>query len=223
MHELSVFVDESGNMGEDSRYYLLTLLFHDQSDNISGIVASYERSLANRELKDIPMHFAPLIRGNGPYEGLDTPGRNGLLMSFTVFCSIAPVRYTTFLYRKDQFEDAAALRVKMKRDLIAFLFEHLAWLQGYDRIKIYYDDGQRIITHVLHHAFEYAVSKQTIMYKEASPTDYRLAQMADFICGVELAAAKYRTGEIGPSETRFLGQWSDFKRTFLRKIRKKAM
>ena len=168
-------------MGEDSRYYLLTLLFHDQSDDISGIVASYERSLANRELKDIPMHFAPLIRGNGPYEGLDTPGRNGLLMSFTVFCSIAPVRYTTFLYRKDQFEDAAALRVKMKRDLIAFLFEHLAWLQGYDRIKIYYDDGQRIITHVLHHAFEYAVSKQTIMYKEASPTDYRLAQMADFI------------------------------------------
>lgn len=40
MHELSVFVDESGNMGEDSRYYLLTLLFHDQSDDISGIVAS---------------------------------------------------------------------------------------------------------------------------------------------------------------------------------------
>lgn len=223
MSELSVFADESGNMGFDSKYYLLTLLFHDQSKDIAPSVESYRRALWERELADIPFHFAPLLRGNRAYESFDVECRLKLLKSFKVFTEGAPVRYTTFLYRKDQFEDAAALRVKMKRDLIAFLFEHLSWLQSYDRIKIYYDDGQRIITHVLHHAFEYAVSKQTIMYKEASPTDYRLAQMADFICGVELAAAKYRTGEIGPSETRFLGQWCDFKRTFLRKIRKKAM
>ena len=94
---------------------------------------------------------------------------------------------------------------------------------GYDRIKIYYDDGQRIITHVLHHAFEYAVSKQTIMYKEASPRTTALLRWQILSAGLSSGHEVPRTGEIGPSETRFLGQWCDFKRTFLRKIRKKAM
>lgn len=223
MGELSVFVDESGNMGEDSKYYLLTFLFHDQSKDISGVVSSYERSLANRGLEDVPFHFAPLLRGNGPYSHLEVSNRNKLLISFLVFCEIAPIQYGTFMYRKDQFESMDGLKSKMKRDLILFLFEHLEWLQGFDQIKIYYDDGQRVVTHVLHRAFEYVVGKQAVMYREASPLDYRLAQMADFICGLELAAAKYQHGEIGPSEKRFLGTWKDFKKTFLRKIRRKEL
>ena len=31
MRELSVFVDESGNLGDDAKCYLLTLVLHDQS------------------------------------------------------------------------------------------------------------------------------------------------------------------------------------------------
>lgn len=34
MSELSVFVDESGDLGGVSNYYLVTLVFHDQNDAI---------------------------------------------------------------------------------------------------------------------------------------------------------------------------------------------
>lgn len=34
MSELSVFVDESGDLGGVSNYYLVTLVFHDQCDAI---------------------------------------------------------------------------------------------------------------------------------------------------------------------------------------------
>ena len=37
MKELSVFVDESGEFGSSSKYYLVTLLFHDQSIDIGPL------------------------------------------------------------------------------------------------------------------------------------------------------------------------------------------
>ena len=39
--ELSIFVDESGDRGGKARYYLLTLVFHDQADGIAEAAVSY--------------------------------------------------------------------------------------------------------------------------------------------------------------------------------------
>ena len=64
MRELSVFVDESGDIGSESRYYLLALVFHDQADDLGRTIALYERDLAVRGLDDVPMHLNPLMRGN---------------------------------------------------------------------------------------------------------------------------------------------------------------
>ncbi len=43
--ELSIFADESGDRGGSSKYYLLTLVFHDQSKSILNAVGVYENSL----------------------------------------------------------------------------------------------------------------------------------------------------------------------------------
>ena len=40
--ELSIFVDESGDRGGKARYYLLTLVFHDQAESITEAVTGYE-------------------------------------------------------------------------------------------------------------------------------------------------------------------------------------
>lgn len=44
--ELSIFVDESGDRGGKARYYLLTLVFHDQAESITEAVTGYEARLA---------------------------------------------------------------------------------------------------------------------------------------------------------------------------------
>ena len=38
---ISLFRDESGNVGKSSKYRLVTLVFHDQSDDISAHLARY--------------------------------------------------------------------------------------------------------------------------------------------------------------------------------------
>ena len=46
MLEISLFADESGESGTESKYYLLTLVFHEQNASISQPISVYEKRLA---------------------------------------------------------------------------------------------------------------------------------------------------------------------------------
>lgn len=71
LNELSLFVDESGSEGKGSKYYLLTLVFHNQSNDILNNIAAYEQTLKDKSLPDVPFHASPLMNGNDEYEGFD--------------------------------------------------------------------------------------------------------------------------------------------------------
>lgn len=223
MNDLSVFVDESGNFGPDSKYYILALVFHNQANEVGGIIRSYREALVSRSLSDVPFHFNPLLRANGPYQYMDVAQRMKQLMSFKIFTDNVPFSYTAFIYEKAQFEDAEVLTRMMRRDLINFLFDHLEYLQAFRSIKLYYDDGQRLITKALHQAFEYALGAQTMIYRDANPSDYRLAQIVDYVCGIELTDLKYAHHDERASDVLFFGAYRDFKKTFLKKLRKKKL
>ena len=57
--------------------------------------------------------------------------------------------------------------------------------------SIYYDNGQQSIAEAVHKAMDYALAKDAVVYRSASPADYRLSQVADYICTMELTALKY--------------------------------
>lgn len=223
MAEISLFADESGETGSESKYYLLTVVFHEQDDDIAPQIALYERSLRERGLPDVPLHAGPLMNGHDDYEGMDIQDRKRLLQSFFTMLQHMPVRYRTFCYRKSEFADDAALTARMRRDLVNALFENLAYLQGFGKVKVYYDDGQPAITKALHDAVEYALAADAVVYRMASPRDYRLSQAADLICTLELTAAKYRVGEQTATDDRFFGAWGSFKKNWLKKIRRKLL
>lgn len=63
--ELSIFVDESGDFGEyqsHSPYYVVTMLFHDQSADISKETARLDEQLALLSYANVAVHTEPLIR-----------------------------------------------------------------------------------------------------------------------------------------------------------------
>lgn len=70
--ELSIFVDESGDRGGMARYYLLTLVFHDQADSIMDEIRNYKERLSRSGLPDIAFHFLDTknellgVRGSAP-------------------------------------------------------------------------------------------------------------------------------------------------------------
>lgn len=42
--ELSVFIDESGDIGSGSEYYIVALVFHDQNEPIGMLVDNLDRA-----------------------------------------------------------------------------------------------------------------------------------------------------------------------------------
>lgn len=145
MRELSIFVDESGSDGLSDRHYLLTVVMHNQSENIANSIAAYEGALRAKGLPDIPFHASPLMNGKDQYSGLDLRARKMMLGSFRVFFRHMPVKYHTFAYATKQFASLDKLAGAMRRDIVNFLFDNLAELQSYDMVKVYYDNGQHSI------------------------------------------------------------------------------
>ena len=72
LRELSIFIDESGDFGpfqQHSPFYVLSLVLHDQSDNISGHLDKIHDALWARGLPaDHAIHTGPLIRGENDYK-----------------------------------------------------------------------------------------------------------------------------------------------------------
>ncbi|MGN0077727.1 MAG: DUF3800 domain-containing protein [Coriobacteriales bacterium] len=223
MLEISLFADESGECGTESKHYLLTLVFHEQESSISQPVSIYESDLLAKGLPDIPLHTSPLMNGHDEYAGMDIQERKRLLQSFFTMLQHLPISYHTFSYRKSEFPATASLEARIRRDIVNFIFDNLDYLQRFDKVKVYYDDGQHVVTKALHDAVEYALSASAVMYKDGSPNDYRLAQAADLICTIELTALKYEAREATRTDDRFFGARGSFKKNWLKKIRKKRL
>ncbi|EOS49734.1 MULTISPECIES: DUF3800 domain-containing protein [Adlercreutzia] len=221
--ELSLFCDESGSDALDSRYYLLTLVIHDQSDSIVNSITRYERALVDKGLPDLAFHASPLLYGKDEYKSLTPETRKKMLSSFRVFFRHLPIKYWVFSVKTREHRSPEDIERAMRRALIDLLFDNLAYFQQFDTIKIYYDNGQRSIADALHKAIDYALSKNAIAYKSTNPTDYRLAQVADYICTIEFTALKYAVNEATPTDEKFFGSWSMFKKGILKEVRHKRM
>lgn len=221
--DLSIFVDESGDRGGKARYYLLTLVIHDQSESIADKIARYEQSLLDSDLPNIPFHSEPLLNGHGPYEGIGLQARKKMLYSFNVLTQRLPISYRTFVYRRSEFDDLAKLTARMKRDISNLLFDHLRFFQSFDDVKVYYDNGQDIVKQALDQSIGFVLSKGVVERRKTSMTDYRLEQVADYLCTIELASVKYAAKENGETYNKFFGGIGAFKKNWLKQARRKAI
>ena len=106
---------------------------------------------------------------------------------------------------------------------VNLLLEHLSDFHSYGTVKVYYDGGQQIVTDALRGGIEYALSKDAIVYRDASPRDYRLEQVADFLCTLELTCEKFRNGEQTETDNKFFGDWKSFRANYLKPIRRKRL
>ena len=125
MRELSVFIDESGSDGLRDKYYLVTLVLHEQDDDISEGIKLYEQSLVEKGLPNVPFHASPLLNGHDDYEGMELADRKRLLSVFRVFFRHMPVRYTCIALKTKEYPATDEVSNTMRRCLVDFLFDEL--------------------------------------------------------------------------------------------------
>ena len=225
--EISVFVDESGSFEPDeesSRYYLICLLMHDQSHDLSEWIGYLERSFVASGLDaGHCVHVGPLIRREGEYLSMLREERQLIFRRMMAFVRKADVTYHCFMIDKHFNDGDCAVHDKLLQDIIRFLVDHSDLFNSFDKLKVYYDDGQHQVSSLLKEAFS-MFSSITEFVPDVKPESYRLFQAADLVCSIELVAAKLDAGEpMTVSERKFFGEDREFKRDILRVIRRKSI
>ncbi len=153
MRELSVFCDESGDFGaydHRSPFYIVGLVFHDQSIDIQREIPHLEQSISNIGFsRDLTIHTAPLIRREAEFVNVCMEKRRKLFDALFVFYRCCDITFRTFVVEKKKFGSGDDLATRLAKVMGEFLRDNLSYFQSYDRVVVYYDKGQKEITRTL--------------------------------------------------------------------------
>ena len=225
--EISVFVDESGSfspVGTDlhSPYYLLCMVFHDQADSISQEVDRLCEAFRQTGLDaNHTVHAGPMIRREDEYSLMPREIRIRIFRRMMVFIQKVRFKYRCFKLFKPYNSGEGAIHDHILQEIVAFLIAHHDDFNASEKIKIYYDNGQAQITALLREAFT-IYSAKVEFATDVQPSRYRLFQVADVICTLELVKAKLlANGSLSESEDKFFGGIKNFKKNYLKPLSRK--
>lgn len=223
MQVLSIFVDESGDFGEYANhapYYIVTMIFHDQSIDISPNIKHLDNSLIQMGYGDgQAIHTEPLIRREKPYQHFQPNERRSIFSKLYYFTLGCEIKYKSFIFHKNEFENKFKLEARIARDMSMFIRDNLLFFQRYDKIILYYDNGQHELSRILNTVFATLLSNYEV--RKVLPNEYRLFQVADLICTLELLRIKTECGNLSKSEERIFHSKRELKKDFLKGIQKK--
>jgi len=220
---LSIFVDESGILNEPdsaSRFYVLTLVLHDQAFPVNELAADLDRGLSVFGIANLCFHAGPIIHAKDQFEYMNWDLRRKIFSQMMGF-----VRRVDFKYRcldvDKKFADAPArILEKLERQLDEFIDHHKKEIDDFDDVKVYYDCGQKPITNFLHDFFASRSFRKVEFAQAVSPKRFRLLQVADLVCTLRLLELKLQNGvAFSNSEHRFFGGEKKFKHDILKKIK----
>ena len=218
---LSVHVDESGDFGKYStKYapqYIFTLVFHDQKNDISDNIKTLDMEMANLGFFSHVVHCGPLIRKEEMYCNLNPNERRAIFNKIFFFTKKAPISYKTFVVEKKEFPDKTSLELRIKVLLERFIDTHIEYFLTFDKIVLYYDNGQNELGKCLYDVF----TEKTDAFErrlDAKPYKYKLLQVADMLCTLKLLELKAEHNKLSRSEIAVFHTARDLRIDFIKKI-----
>ena len=224
MKELSVFIDESGDFGETRErpaYYLVTFVFHNQDNAIEEQVSKLNESIRASGFDVEYIHTGPVIRREEVFQKYSIDERRKLLYKMLNFVNSCPISYLTIVVDKKEAADKIALSGKLAKIINRALSEHIEFFSEFDKIIVYYDNGQIELSTILNAVF--SIQFSNVEFRKAEPQKYRLLQVADFICSMELLRIKRDEKRLSKSEEHFFYKPQELKKTFLKSVEKKRL
>ena len=222
MNDLSVFCDESGDFGAyeyHSPFYIVAMVFHDQSTSISESINLLNTKIRDSGFPNYNIHTGPLIRREDEYYLSPLIERKRIFNTLYNFTRTTDITYHSIIVEKKQLAEEADLITRISNQLSSFLFENIEVFTQYDRVVVYYDNGQRELTSILVSVFNAILSN--VEFKRIAPASYKLFQAADMICTLELLSIKAERKMLTKSELAFFGSAKSLYKAYLRAIHQK--
>lgn len=211
---LSVFIDESGDFGPyeyHTPYYLVSMILHNQKNNVSENIMVFNSHLQNLGYKNHAIHTGPLIRRESVYSNVLMEERKRLFNALFNFARKLDFQYSCIKIKKNTCPDIISMTSKISKALVDILRNKESFWNSFDKVIIYYDNGQIELTKILTSVFSTLYTH--VEFRKVKPVDYKLFQVADLICTMELLAEKAESNSFTHSEKDFFNNIRNFKKT----------
>jgi hypothetical protein len=222
--KLSVFIDESGDFGaydHHAPYYLVSMVLHDQAVDIQENIQNLDQHLFNLGYPDHAIHTGPMIRRESVYANDLMEDRKRLFHALFHFARRLDFHYICAYIRKNECPDVVTMTARLSRNIASLLRAHEEYLQGFDQIVVYYDNGQVELTKILTSVFSALFTN--VEFRKVKPANYKLFQVADLICTMELLTLKIEAGQLSHSEQEFFCSVREFKKNYWKPLQKKQL
>ena len=218
LRELSIFIDESGDLGEYQNYcpfYIISLIFHEQNKSIENEIKKLDNYLIENNLQNHTIHTAPLIRQEQNYKNMDISIRTKLFRQLFNFIRGVDITYKTIVVDKKMYSKQIEITNLITKELSSFIKSHFQYFSKFDNIIIYYDNGQIKLINILVAIFGSILENSE--FRVISPNNYKLFQAADLLCTLALIKNKLISGrDLTNSEKIFFGSAGKLKKNYLK-------
>ena len=218
--QLSVYIDETGDFGPyDSitKIYGVAFVLCDDMSKCGPYLKRFYRRLQNKEAGNYPIHVGPLIRREGPYANLEQENR---ILLFDVLFDLlleSPVSILHTMIRKTEKESD----VEMAKALSNLVKDNLQYLNSFEKIFIYYDNGQSQLRSLLLGVFSANfLNFEMVLAKQS---EHAFMQLADLAASLTLLEYKVREGNLSKSENEFFAGRRKLKKVYLSGLRLKSL
>lgn len=221
---LSCFIDESGDFGPydfHAPYYYVAMVLHDQNDDINESIRGMEDRACNLGFPNHAIHTGPLIRRENSYSNDIVEDRKHLFNVLYYFTIRLPIRYFCVRVDKSECEDEIQQTAKLSKLIAMNIISHMDYWSSFDKVIIYYDNGQTQLTRIITSVFNSLLHDVEI--RKVRPVDYKLFQVADLICTMEMLGDKAEHNLFTKSETEFFENVRSFKKNYYKKLKSKEM
>lgn len=213
--KLSVFIDESGDLGkynEVTEFYVISFVFHDQNNDISGQIDKLTNSMKQYLGMPFAIHTEPLIRREEMYTDMLPMDRRNIFTKLFFFTISSNISYKTFVFSKKYYKDPDALLQHINRDIFDYFYSVKDFFKKYEEVVVYYDNGQLPIKYTIQTIF--SLMFDNFEMRKVLPIDYKLFQTADMLCTMYLMDAKYKNHPMSHSEKCIFNSKYDFYHDF---------
>lgn len=192
MTRLNIFIDETGEFGfnkNSAKLYGVSMVFHEQKHSISKEMQRLNQSLKLLGFNNM-IHMGDLVAGHGDYTGMSIAERRKIYRKLYRFATTIRAKYHTIIINKHDYRNNKLLSKAITVELNKMINSNLNYFLSFDRIKVYYDGGQKPLNRIIANTF--LTFDNTIQQFDFNHVEKKLFQVADMLTYIDKLIYKYK-------------------------------
>lgn len=188
---LNIFIDESGDFGfskGSSELYAISFTIHENNAPITNELKYLNNSLEQQNYSGM-LHLAYLIAKRDEYSSFNLQERKNIFWTIFNFARKVPVKLKTIILNKKYMNNKSQLNQAIFISLNNFIAENKQYFNSFDKIVVYYDNGQETLATILDTIF--ATNEKIERRINFDHIKKRLFQVSDMLTFIDKLDYKY--------------------------------